>query len=128
MKVVHIFEHGLKQQLEDLCQRKEITNQLVNYLAHRLKNDVLWPQYADTFKKYMSSGEEAVHILGILIRDVIPSKDDLRTRTKTLERFAVGKKTIELVGIYVPEDEVRNFPYIIQEEHERRSVSNVKKE
>lgn len=121
-------EHGLKHQLEDLCQRKEITNQLVNYLAHRLKNDVLWTKYANAFKTYMVSGEEAVHILGILIRDVVPSEDDLKTRTKALEKFAIGKRTIELVGIYVPEDEVRNFPYVIQEERERRSVSNVKKE
>lgn len=121
-------EHGLKHQLEDLCQRKEITNQLVNYLAHRLKNDKLRTQYADAFKKYMSSGEEAVHILGILIRDVLPSVDDLKARTKALEKFAVGKKTIELIGIYVPENEVKKFPKIIQEEHERRSVSNVKKE
>lgn len=121
-------ENGLKNQLEDLCQRKKITNQLVNYLAHRLKNDALWPQYADAFKKYISSGEEAVHILGILIRDVAPSEDDLRTRTKALEKFAVGEKTIELVGIYVPEDEVRKFPYMIQKEYERRSISNVKEE
>lgn len=76
----------------------------------------------------MSSGEEAVHILGILIRDVLPSVDDLKARTKALEKFAVGKKTIELIGIYVPENEVKKFPKIIQEEHERRSVSNVKKE
>lgn len=121
-------EHGLKHQLEDLCQRKELTNQLVSYLAHRLKNDALWSQYADAFKNYMSTGEEAVHILGILIRDVNPSEDDLKTRTKSLEKFAVGNKTIELVGIYVPEEEVRNFPYVIQKEHERRSISNVKKE
>ncbi len=121
-------EHGLKHQLEDLCQEKEITNQLVKYLAHRLKNDTLWPQYTDAFKNYMNSREEAVHILGVLVRDAVPSEDDLRTRTKALEKFAVGKKTIELVGIYVPEDAVKKFPYIIQEEHERRSVSNVKKE
>ena len=76
----------------------------------------------------MNSREEAVHILGVLVRDVVPSEDDLRTRTKALEKFAVGKKTIELVGIYVPEDAVKKFPYIIQEEYERRSVSNVKKE
>lgn len=94
-------------------QKKEITNQLVKYLAHRLKNDTLWPQYTDAFKNYMNSREEAVHILGVLVRDVVPSEDDLRTRTKALEKFAVGKKTIELVGIYVPEDAVKTFPYII---------------
>lgn len=34
-----------------------------------------------------------------MIRDVVSSEDGLRTRTKALEKLAVGKKTIELVGI-----------------------------
>nr|WP_217934758.1 hypothetical protein [Enterocloster clostridioformis] len=121
-------EHGLKQQLEDLCQKKALTNQLISYLAHRLKGDILWSQFTEAFKKYMTSGEEAVHILGILIRDIVPSREDLCTRTKALEKFAVGNRTIELVGVYVPEDEIGKFPHIIQAEHERRSISNVKKE
>lgn len=67
-------EHGLKQQLEDLCQKKELTSQLVKYLAHRLKGDTLWPQYKEAFQNYMGS-EEAVHILGVLVRDTLPSRD-----------------------------------------------------
>lgn len=120
-------EHGLKHQLEDLCQKKEITSQLVKYLAYRLKGNELWSQYVDACRKYISSGENAVHILGILVRDIIPSEDDLTARTKALEKFTIDGRTIELVGIYVPEDEIMKFPQIIQEEYERRSISDVKK-
>lgn len=121
-------EHGLKHQLEDLCEKKEITNQLVQYLAHRLKGTKLWAQYADAVKRYISSGEKAVHILGVLVRDITPTNADLNTRTKALEKFVSGGRTIELVGIYVPQDEICKFPRIIQEERERRSVSNAEKE
>ncbi len=118
-------EHGLKHQLEDLCQKKDITNQLVKYLAHRLKGHEAWPQYVEAFKQYLSSGEQAVHVLGVLVRDITPSDDDLKTRSKALEKFVVGGRTIELVGIYVPADEIKRFPQIIREEYGRRSVSNV---
>ncbi|MEO2525636.1 hypothetical protein [Enterocloster clostridioformis] len=121
-------EHGLKNQLEDLCQKKELTSQLVKYLAHRLKGGTLWPQYTEAFIKYMYSDQKAVHILGILVRDIMPSKEDLNTRAKALEKFAVGDRTIELVGIYVPKDELKKFPQFIQEERGRRSISNVRKE
>lgn len=118
-------EHGLKHQLEDLCQKKDIINQLVKYLAHRLKGHEAWPQYVEAFKQYLSSEQNAVHILGILVRDITPTDDDLKTRAKALEKFVVSGRTIELVGIYVPSDEIKRFPHIIWEEHERRSVSNV---
>lgn len=121
-------EHGLKNQLEDLCQKKELTSQLVKYLAHRLKGGTLWPQYTEAFIKYMYSDQKTVHILGILVRDIMPSKEDLNTRAKALEKFAVGDRTIELVGIYVPKDELKKFPQFIQEERGRRSISNVRKE
>ena len=114
----------LKNQLEDLCKKKEITSQLVRYLGYRLKGNELWKDYQEAFKRYLSSNEEEVHILGILIRDVVPSEDDLKARAKSLERFTVGSRTIELVGIYVPENEIPDFPKMIQEEYERRSASN----
>lgn len=117
-------DHGLKNQLEDLCKKKEITSQLVRYLGYRLKGNELWKDYQEAFKRYLSSNEEEVHILGILIRDVVPSEDDLKARAKSLERFTVGSRTIELVGIYVPENEIPDFPKMIQEEYERRSASN----
>jgi len=60
------------------------------------------------------------------VRDIAPSEDDIKTRSKALEKFVVGGRTIELVGIYVPVDEIKRFPQIIREEHGRRSVSNVK--
>lgn len=97
-------------------------------MAHRLKGGTLWPQYTEAFIKYMYSDQKTVHILGILVRDIMPSKEDLNTRAKALEKFAVGDRTIELVGIYVPKDELKKFPQFIQEERGRRSISNVRKE
>lgn len=120
-------KHGLKKQLEDLCENKNITDKLVNYLAYRLKNSELWSLYRNAFFNYMQSDGKKVHILGILVRDVEPRVDDLSAQTKKLERFAVDGRTIELVGIYVPLASIKKFPHIVSKERERRIASNVKK-
>lgn len=120
-------EHGLKKQLEDLCENKDITDKLVEYLAYRLKNGELWPLYSNAFSNYMQSDGKKVHILGVLVRDVEPKEDDLTARTKKLEKFVVDGRSIELVGIYVPIGSIEKFPHIVSEERERRSASNVEK-
>lgn len=117
-------EHGLKKQLEDLCEDKEITKSLVRYLAYRLKKSTIWHEYQEAFKHYMDSNGSRVHILGVLVRDVEPNGEDLSARTKKLEEFVVDGRSIELVGIYVPVNSIRDFPKIIYQESERRSTSD----
>jgi hypothetical protein len=120
-------EHGLKKQLEDLCEDQDITDKLVKYLAYRLKNSELWSMYSNAFLNYAQSNGKKVHILGVLVRDVEPKKDDLTARTKKLEKFVVDGRSIELVGIYVPIGSIEKFPQIVSKERERRSASNAKK-
>lgn len=115
-------EHGLKKQLEDLCEDKKTTDKLVQYLANRLKNSELWSKFSNAFVHYMASEGKKVHILGVLVRDVKPKEEDFSTRAKKLEKFVVDGRTIELVGIYVPINSVEKFPQIVLEENERRSA------
>lgn len=120
-------EHGLKKQLEDLCENKDITDKLVGYLSYRLKQGELWSLYQKAFQNYMQSEGKRIHILGVLLRDVEPSEEDLAARTKKLERFVVDGRSIELVGIYVPIGSIERFPSIVSKEGERRAGSNVEK-
>lgn len=120
-------DHGLKKQLEDLCEDEEITKSLVRYLAYRLKESALWDGYKEAFMHYLESDGSKVHILGVLVRDVKPNEEDLSARTKKLEKFVVNGRTIELVGIYVPLNSIPTFSQIINGESERRSISDAKK-
>lgn len=115
-------ERGLKKQLEDLCEDKKITNELIKYLAYRLNNSELWSEYKKAFEHYVKSDGNKVHILGVLVRDVEPKEEDFYARAKKLEKFVVDGRTIELVGIYVPINSIKKFPQIIIEESERRSA------
>lgn len=115
-------EHGLKKQLEDLCEDKKLTNELVKYLAYRLKNSKLWSMYENAFIHYVKSDGKKIHILGVLVRDVEPKEEDFSTRAKKLEKFVIDGRSIELVGIYVPIDSIKKFPQIVLKESERRSA------
>lgn len=119
-------EHGLKKQLEDLCQDEEIYKTLVKYLAYRLKKSDIWNKYQQAFKQYLESNGSKVHVLGVLVRDVEPKKEDLEGRAQKLEQFVVNGRSIELVGIYVPVDAISDFTLIVNEECERRSISDAK--
>lgn len=91
---------GLKKQIEDL-KDKAIKDDLVRYLAHRAITASWKNRYINAAKKYIKSNTN-VRIFGILIRDVRPSKDDLRARVDKLSHNAHTDMIIELLSIYLP--------------------------
>ena len=119
-------ETGLKKQLEDLCENDDIIHALVLYLAHRLKNSDKWSDYRKAFMHYMNSKGKSVAIVGALVRDVIPCRDDLQARAEKLKQYVSNGRKVELIGIYLPVDSISGFCQIIHEECERRSISNDK--
>ncbi len=93
--------HGLKQQLEDLrgCQR--IRDDLVKYLGHRAIHATWQECYRTAAAVYLRDPCD-VRIFGILIRDVDPHEDDLRTRVNLLAQDCPAATTIALYAIYLP--------------------------
>lgn len=93
--------HGLKQQLEDLRDRRTIRDDLVKYLGHRAIRATWATRFQAAAAVYLRDTQE-VRIFGLLVRDVAPHQDDLRARVTALGRNCPGSTVIELLGLYLP--------------------------
>ena len=93
--------HGLRQQIEDLRDRREIRDDLVKYLAYRAINSTWQDVYRRAFSTYLHDNCN-VRIFGILVRDVTPNIDDLRARVQQLSRDCPPTLVIEIIALYLP--------------------------
>jgi hypothetical protein len=93
--------HGLKQQMEDLRNRREIRDGLVRYLGHRASNASWLSRFQAAVAGYLKDTCD-VRLFGILVRDVAPHLDDLRVRVKTLADNCPSAMTIILIALYLP--------------------------
>lgn len=117
---------GLKKQLDDLCMDEKELLLLIRYLGFRLKGTSYWSMYQTAFTNY-NKNINNVHITGVLIRDVNPNKKDLDARARSLCPYCVNEREIDLVAIYVPQNAISKFVSIVEAEHRRRCLVNVKK-
>jgi hypothetical protein len=92
--------HGLKQQLEDLRDNVSIRDGLVKYLAHRAVNADWQQRFIEASRRYITDNTD-VQLFGLLIRDVVPNKDDLDARIEKLSKDCPLKMNIELIAIYL---------------------------
>lgn len=93
--------HGLKQQLEDLRDRRNIRDDLVKYLGHRAIRASWEARFQSAAAVYLRDTQE-IRIFGLLVRDVAPHQDDLTARVTALSRSCPGSTVIELLGLYLP--------------------------
>lgn len=93
--------HGLKQQLEDLRDRKSIRDDLVKYLGYRAVSASWQGRYRAAAAVYLRDSCE-VRVFGILIRDVPPHEDDLRARVHSLAQDCPRAAAMALFAIYLP--------------------------
>ena len=93
--------HGLKQQMEDLRDRREVRDGLVRYLGHRAPAATWRSRYQAAAKRYLTDISD-VRLFGLLVRDVPPHQDDLRARVSALAVACPATTLIELVALYLP--------------------------
>jgi hypothetical protein len=97
--------HGLRQQLEDLRDHQTIRDYLVKYLCHRAIRANWAARFQGAAAMYLSDPSE-VRIFGLLIRDVAPHQDDLRSCVASLGVNCPSATVIELLGIYIPQGRI----------------------
>ncbi len=93
--------HGLKQQMEDLRNRRDIRDGLVRYLGHRANQAAWRGRYQAAASVYLKDTCE-VRLFGLLVRDVQPHEDDLRVRVSSLANECPDRMEIALVALYLP--------------------------
>lgn len=92
---------GLKKQIEDLRDRVDIRDNLVRYLGHRASSASWKDRYEAAARRYLASCSD-VRVYGVLVRDVEPHENDLRTRVEKLGIDCPAGTVIELLSLYLP--------------------------
>ena len=96
---------GLKQQLEDLRDRKTIRDALLKYLGYRAITASWRPRFEAASIRYLKNASDVL-LYGVLIRDVPPHEDDLRIRVQILADDCPDRTRIELLALYLPRDRI----------------------
>jgi len=110
---------GFKKQLEDLRDNIGIRDDLVRYLGHRAVNNAPWKQqFMEAAVRYFADKND-IQIFGLLVRDVDPHQDDLRTRVKYLAKGCPARMAIELLAIYLPKETIPNLCHMVTQSRKK---------
>lgn len=93
---------GMAHQLEKLATDLGILCQLLKWLFHRVKRTEHETAFNGACTHYFNSGNRAVSLYGVLIRDQIPQESDLRSRAEALANTLQAPTSCELIGLYLP--------------------------
>ena len=110
--------HGLKQQLEDLRDQRDIRDGLVRYLAHRATDATWKTRFQSAATCYLHDPCD-VCIYGVLVRDVEPHEDDLRIRVNHLGQNCPAAMSIELFALYLPLGRISTLGNQVSESNRR---------
>ena len=92
----------MTHQIDVLANELSRIRQILKWLLPRCKNT----QYEESFNAaiglFFDSGNRAIALFGVLIRDTQPNERDLRARGQTLARTLKTPTTCRLIAIYLP--------------------------
>lgn len=95
--------HGMIDQLKNLSENKSNTRQLVRNFGFKVKdldnNNPFRIDYISALKNYSFN---KFQLIGILVRDTEPSKNDLRARFKNLSKHITSEIGLNLTALYIP--------------------------
>ena len=103
---------GLKQQLANLRDNKDVRDTLFRYLAYRSKNASWECRFKTAGIRYLQNSSD-VQLFGVLIRDVSPKAEDLRAQVQSLAQDRPTRTVIELLGIYLPKRSIQGIGSIV---------------
>jgi len=89
-------------QIDDLATNLGLIYQLFKWLWIRCKSTKHEASFNAAMAVYLDSGNRAVALFGVLVRDTQPNELDLKARGKTLAGTLQDPATCQLVAIYLP--------------------------
>ena len=89
-------------QIDNLALNPGTINQLLKWLCPRCKNTEFETYYNKSLSLYFNSGNKAVSLFGVLIRDTKPNKLDLEKRGKALSNTLNTPTTCNLLALHLP--------------------------
>jgi hypothetical protein len=94
--------HGMTHQLGALAQNLTLICQLLKWLLPRCKGAEHEVSFNAAVGLFFESGNSAVALFGVLIRDTKPDELDLKARGQKLAGGLQAPTTCELIAIYLP--------------------------
>lgn len=97
---------GMINQLEKIKGDPTIKDHLVRWLGFKVKdlsdNHPFRTDYRRALTIYIKSKKNRVKLIGILVRDTIPTERDLKSRCKNLGKDLQEGMKVEMIALYVP--------------------------
>ena len=99
---------GLTKQLENLRDDQSVRDDLMKYLGYRAHSASWRDRYLAASKRYLKDNCD-IQLYGVIVRDVKPHENDVKSRVKTLAIGCSAGLNIELIAIYLPLGEISNL-------------------
>ena len=103
---------GMVHQLETLATDLKILSQLLRYLQPRCKNSPHEDQFNAAVTLLFKSGNKAIALFGVLIRDTAPAENDLKSRAQHLAKQINSPSTCHLQALYLPHA-ISDLPHLV---------------
>ncbi len=93
---------GMYHQIDNLANNLGLIRLLLKWLLFRCKGTNHEPSYNAAISLFLKSGNKAVALFGVLIRDTEPNVLDLQARGRSLARALRDPSTCGLIALYIP--------------------------
>lgn len=93
---------GMAHQIDKLAANLSLIYQLLKWLLPRCKNSEHETSFNAAIALFLNSGNKAISIFGVLVRDTTPNDSDLKARGRKLARKLQHPTTCQLIAIYLP--------------------------
>lgn len=107
--------HGMIDQLKELSNNKVIQRQLIRNFGFKVLNLENTNPFRNDYLQALKNFEyEKFHLFGVLVRDTIPTSNDIKARYKNLTKAIKKEINLKLIALYVP----------VKMEHWNKMVNN----
>lgn len=94
--------HGLIRQLEALATDIGLLHTLIRWLQPRCRGNDSEPHFNAAISLLLQSGNKAMSLFGVLVRDTQPDERDLRSRGQYLGGIVKAPAGCHLLALYLP--------------------------
>lgn len=93
---------GMTRQLESLATDMGLLHTLIRWLQPRCRGNSAEPYFNAALSLLLESGNKAMTLFGVLVRDTEPDERDLRNRGKHLGGIVKTPGRCHLLALYIP--------------------------
>lgn len=94
--------HGMAHQLENLATDIGLLHTLIRWLQPRCRGNDSEPHFNAAISLLLQSGNKAMSLFGVLVRDTLPDERDLRNRGQHLSGIVKVPAGCRLLALYLP--------------------------